>query len=1226
MKQEDEESTSSTQQPQFIEPPAEPYKRQILNFRIGYAKYGQITDPFTIKNSKDTTLPTVGASSSNFIPKTLKNATASGKLTPYDVDLLSPVLAMKAKSRNAFLREFIEKELNVSDNPSQSMAYSFALQTVLKQEALTEHEIMYFRDFLGWIIGKPLNIHDAERTPWLKKLVVDLEGTDGKFINYQDSDLSLNAGYYYHDVREFLDMFGELRSKFFKQIDELKIRGPRNLIEFHLYFKYVIRSENFDFMDDLGLVSGVEISRNNKGDTYILENPHKNPLPYDRIDGPPGPPGPPGPTGLSGPSGSPPSLPGPPGIPLNPPTNTQADTLSKLPSNVPTTSTQHLNLRPKYSRINPGTMEDETLDKGKGPMMPVQIPTTEEPNKVPESNPKVTGKDDAQRKRIEAYKSAEDYLKVPRRNLTPVEKKYLSDKLQQKFGGNISQEKIERVFAAATIPQSDPSSTLYINEFIIPLLDESDVIRDEDIKIPENKPKVTDEWEESRKAALIDSEDYLKVPRRNLTPVEKKYLSDKIQQKFGSYISPRKIQRLLAISTIPQSESSPSQYIDREIFQLLDESDLIIEDIGEMKEIDKEKALEAAFSKQIPSLDPELAEFSGERENYIEIGKRRRRVEKKGLPAVQRQLREKEIDTVKRVYKDLGLKKKLTRKDTNQMKIRDLDYKPSPDEGSWTLYDYGYLALLDEILKITPAQNLDTSSLNLPEVPQTNLEIESSDDSDSGGDSDGGDEMIVDKGKAPAKVPVAVPVPVPTPTPTPVPVPTPTPTPVPVPTPTPTPVPVPTPTPTPVPVPTPTPTPTHTPTPTPTPTHTPTPTPTPVPAPRGLIGNTAARFTTSWLIFANNYATKSLNLPKEEVASMQSYIRDQISYARTHEKGRPIDGEEVMEWVDKFAEKIGNKYAKSRRDAAVKEKRMQSSLPISTPPTPVTTTTSTTTAAAAPYVEDKWYPLSNKDIQLMLTYAQREAERRGTVFNIVKATQHLKNGVVKRSKEDLPYRKIKKHGKSLYQHYSQERVERMEEEEERSGAQANEAIKVAELYKNLAAEVPGVQSADIPKTKRQQDIERMKASNSVAAAAPATKEGIEVRFSLENINKIRSDPSIPEEYKITYKQNEQIDAYLSKEEIIIAAEINARKKYGLSDDEIILLKKSVVDKDKKIGPKTIEGHIKDYLLEIEDETASNDEEYTTDEDFVEKDTMSRADVRKNIKDVISGKIIPPELK
>ena len=52
------------------------------------------------------------------------------------------------------------------------------------------------------------------------------------------------------DVGHFVSIFGETRKEFDKQLKDLEIRLPRNINEAYLYYKYIVRKSEADFLSD----------------------------------------------------------------------------------------------------------------------------------------------------------------------------------------------------------------------------------------------------------------------------------------------------------------------------------------------------------------------------------------------------------------------------------------------------------------------------------------------------------------------------------------------------------------------------------------------------------------------------------------------------------------------------------------------------------------------------------------------------------------------------------------------------------------------------------------------------------------------------------------------------------------------------------------------------------------------------------------------------------------
>ena len=92
-------------------------------------------------------------------------------------------------------------------------------------------------NFIAWLSANPRTERDKEATPWLKS---------GNRVRGLNGDLTKVL----KDVGHFVSIFGETRKEFDKQLKDLEIRLPRNINEAYLYYKYIVRKSEADFLSD----------------------------------------------------------------------------------------------------------------------------------------------------------------------------------------------------------------------------------------------------------------------------------------------------------------------------------------------------------------------------------------------------------------------------------------------------------------------------------------------------------------------------------------------------------------------------------------------------------------------------------------------------------------------------------------------------------------------------------------------------------------------------------------------------------------------------------------------------------------------------------------------------------------------------------------------------------------------------------------------------------------
>lgn len=162
-------------------------------------------------------------------------------VTPIDLDRAGPEFVLDSSVRNKWLKELVESRLLGEDlQADDRMALDFLHQKILEPEIIGEAERLFWADMVSWMVGKPRREEDRRRTPWLSN--VNISPHDRNLATFTPS------------IAAFLGVFIETRSRFMEQIEELKIRGPINLVEAYLYFKYIVRQDCKGFLDDVVLM------------------------------------------------------------------------------------------------------------------------------------------------------------------------------------------------------------------------------------------------------------------------------------------------------------------------------------------------------------------------------------------------------------------------------------------------------------------------------------------------------------------------------------------------------------------------------------------------------------------------------------------------------------------------------------------------------------------------------------------------------------------------------------------------------------------------------------------------------------------------------------------------------------------------------------------------------------------------------------------------------------
>jgi hypothetical protein len=160
------------------------------------------------------------------------------KVTPIDIDRGDPTFAINSTERTKGLKDFIEKKLSdPKATPETKRAMEFLHSKILEPTVIDEAEKEFWIDFIYWTIAKPRTVDDKQRTPWLR-------------VGSDTPEHHANLSQFLPDVGKFVGVFSDTRKRFEHQLDELKINGPRDINEAYLYYKYIVRGECGNFLDD----------------------------------------------------------------------------------------------------------------------------------------------------------------------------------------------------------------------------------------------------------------------------------------------------------------------------------------------------------------------------------------------------------------------------------------------------------------------------------------------------------------------------------------------------------------------------------------------------------------------------------------------------------------------------------------------------------------------------------------------------------------------------------------------------------------------------------------------------------------------------------------------------------------------------------------------------------------------------------------------------------------
>ena len=196
--------------------------------------------------------------------------------TTIDIDREHPSFDSSGKEQNDFVKDYIERELEFSQAKFQYLstkqesegrgeakdsdiyealanmnALKFANETMGSKNRISVAEQRWWVEFMWWLRGVAKE-QDRQKTPWLQnQQIVPIQ---------------------HRDVKAFLDIFMNARDKFLLQIDKLKLRGPVNLTEAYLYFKYIVRRHDVyktgEYLKDMDMFSKYFMQDVQKDVTY----------------------------------------------------------------------------------------------------------------------------------------------------------------------------------------------------------------------------------------------------------------------------------------------------------------------------------------------------------------------------------------------------------------------------------------------------------------------------------------------------------------------------------------------------------------------------------------------------------------------------------------------------------------------------------------------------------------------------------------------------------------------------------------------------------------------------------------------------------------------------------------------------------------------------------------------------------------------------------------------
>lgn len=203
------------------------------------------------ENPKPDLLP--GATAVKERPDTLTSSMG----TPIDFDRSSPSFILHSENVADMIQAYVETrrkeialistDVNVEptdDQNAELQSLNFA-QTMMSG-SLTGIENEYWMDFIKWILGMPATQNDYNESPWLD----DLQHGRNSAVY---TPVRHSLAYQSKQIGEFVYMFSKLRMRFLHQLKLLKLEGYKltNITEAYLYYKYIVRAGNNNWMQEL---------------------------------------------------------------------------------------------------------------------------------------------------------------------------------------------------------------------------------------------------------------------------------------------------------------------------------------------------------------------------------------------------------------------------------------------------------------------------------------------------------------------------------------------------------------------------------------------------------------------------------------------------------------------------------------------------------------------------------------------------------------------------------------------------------------------------------------------------------------------------------------------------------------------------------------------------------------------------------------------------------------
>lgn len=290
--------------------------RRILNLGVGKTRSRQPGAP----------IPAVERDGVYQVPSEATVGKARQLMTPIDIDRMNPSLEFVPNSDK--LREFLEEmqysegliSVDVKNSPlirRQAEQRCSAIQFLIaNMEAanMDEQAQKWWNSFIAWILATTEDKEERRKTPWMS--------ADKNVPSHLLNPRNANLVRYHGDMQALIDILQDLKHRFVRQLEELALRGPTDLTEAYLYYKYIVCGAGQPFSDVDKFLSMKPKPGNWEKTPAPKPTPTPNPTPPPRPPPTPNPfpyvPPPPTPSPMPGPGPTPKPLPPIPEVPLKP--------------------------------------------------------------------------------------------------------------------------------------------------------------------------------------------------------------------------------------------------------------------------------------------------------------------------------------------------------------------------------------------------------------------------------------------------------------------------------------------------------------------------------------------------------------------------------------------------------------------------------------------------------------------------------------------------------------------------------------------------------------------------------------------------------------------------------------------------------------------------------------------------------------------------------------------